>query len=94
MARARAGTAAALVATLCVEGSLTGMSDEQLLERFVSHKGETAELVFSALVQRHGPMVLSVCLGRFATSTTPKMPFKRRSWCSHAKLRRCEPPGG
>ena len=61
MARARAGTAAALVATLCVEGSLTGMSDEQLLERFVSQKGETAELVFGALVQRHGPMVLSVC---------------------------------
>ena len=63
MARARAGTAAALVATLCVDGSLTGMSDEQLLERFVSQQGETAELVFGALVQRHGPMVLAVCRG-------------------------------
>jgi RNA polymerase sigma factor (sigma-70 family) len=61
MASPRAGTAATLVAALYVDGSLTGMTDEQLLERFVSQRGEAAELVFSALVQRHGPMVLSVC---------------------------------
>src|SRR5271156_3139349 len=61
MASSRAGTAATLVASLYVEGSLTGMTDEQLLERFVSERGEPAERVFCALVQRHGPMVLSVC---------------------------------
>jgi RNA polymerase sigma factor (sigma-70 family) len=33
-------------------------ADEQLLERFVRHRDETA---FVALLQRHGPMVLNVC---------------------------------
>jgi RNA polymerase sigma factor (sigma-70 family) len=33
-------------------------SDRELLERFVQHHDEAA---FAALVQRHGPMVLSVC---------------------------------
>src|SRR4051812_5492279 len=34
------------------------LSDEQLLERFLAHRDETA---FAALMQRHGPMVLGVC---------------------------------
>jgi RNA polymerase sigma factor (sigma-70 family) len=41
---------------------LTGeLTDAQLLERFTSHRDETAELAFAALVERHGPMVLRVC---------------------------------
>src|SRR3954447_329781 len=40
------------------EGSLAGLSDWQLLDRFVSHRDETA---FEALVSRHGAMVLSIC---------------------------------
>jgi RNA polymerase sigma factor (sigma-70 family) len=35
-----------------------GLSDAQLLQRFVERRDETA---FEALVQRHGPMVLGVC---------------------------------
>jgi RNA polymerase sigma factor (sigma-70 family) len=35
-----------------------GLSDSQLLQRFVAHRDQTA---FEALVQRHGPMVLGVC---------------------------------
>src|SRR4051794_9881264 len=35
-----------------------GLSDEQLLERFLAHREEAA---FAALLQRHGPMVLGVC---------------------------------
>src|SRR2546423_5708012 len=35
-----------------------GVPDRQLLERFVSGRDEDA---FTALVQRHGPMVVGVC---------------------------------
>jgi RNA polymerase sigma-70 factor (ECF subfamily) len=36
-------------------------SDEELLEQFVSGSEETAEAAFTALVHRHGAMVLGVC---------------------------------
>jgi RNA polymerase sigma factor (sigma-70 family) len=42
-------------------GSATGLSDEQLLERFATRHDEAAEAAFAALVDRHGPMVLSIC---------------------------------
>ena len=42
-------------------GSFVGMSDAQLLERYVSGGGGIAEVAFAALVERHGPMVLRVC---------------------------------
>src|SRR5262249_28425444 len=41
-------------------GTVTGLSDAQLLERSAAG-GPAAELAFSALVERHGPMVLRVC---------------------------------
>ncbi len=37
-------------------------SDEQLLERFLARRDEAAEEAFTAIVHRHGPMVLGVCL--------------------------------
>jgi RNA polymerase sigma factor (sigma-70 family) len=42
-------------------GSVAGLTDRQLLERFVTHRDATAEDAFAALVTRHGPMVLGVC---------------------------------
>jgi RNA polymerase sigma factor (sigma-70 family) len=42
-------------------GVVGPLSDEQLLDRFVAHRDETAEEAFAELVQRHGPMVLGVC---------------------------------
>ena len=39
-------------------GSVSGLDDGQLLERFASRGGEVGELAFAALVERHGPMVL------------------------------------
>src|ERR1022692_2856740 len=36
-----------------------GLSDAQLLERFIAHRDEAA---FAALVRRHGSMVMGVCL--------------------------------
>ena len=42
-------------------GAVGTMSDAQLLDRFVSRRGEGSEEAFDALVIRHGPMVLRVC---------------------------------
>ena len=42
-------------------GTVGDLTDGQLLERFTAQGGETAELAFTALVERHGPMVLRVC---------------------------------
>ena len=44
-------------------GVVAGLSDGQLLERFVTRGGQSAELAFAALVEKHGPTVLNVCLG-------------------------------
>jgi RNA polymerase sigma factor (sigma-70 family) len=41
--------------------SLSGLSDAQLVERFLARRDESAELAFTALVERHGPMVMGVC---------------------------------
>jgi RNA polymerase sigma factor (sigma-70 family) len=42
-------------------GSVAGLTDRQLIERFYLHRDHTAESAFAAIVQRHGPMVLHVC---------------------------------
>src|SRR6516164_10162687 len=42
-------------------GTLLGLSDRQLLERFLERRDEVSELAFAVLVERHGPMVLGVC---------------------------------
>ncbi len=42
-------------------GTLTGLSDAQLLSRFAETRDAASERAFRELVQRHGPMVLSVC---------------------------------
>src|SRR5437763_377283 len=61
MASIRSDSTARLVGALFGEGSAAGMTDEQLLERFVARRDAAAEYAFEALVQRHGPMVLGVC---------------------------------
>jgi HlyD family secretion protein len=47
--------------TLFHDGTGRDLSDGQLLERFATDLGEPAERAFSALVERHGAMVLRVC---------------------------------
>jgi RNA polymerase sigma factor (sigma-70 family) len=42
-------------------GTMAGLTDGELLERFTSCNDEAAELAFAALIERHGPMVLRVC---------------------------------
>ena len=47
--------------SLFEDGSLAGLSDRQLIERFLARRDDSAEAAFAALVARHGPMVLGVC---------------------------------
>src|SRR3954447_7664050 len=56
-------TAAALrqIGALFGAGAGAGMTDGELLERFLARRDEGAEVAFAALVARHGPMVLGVC---------------------------------
>jgi RNA polymerase sigma factor (sigma-70 family) len=42
-------------------GTVAGMTDGQLLERFAARRDADGEIAFAALVARHGPMVLGVC---------------------------------
>ena len=54
------GAALRQINRLLADGTITGFSDAQLLERFVSEHDAAA---FEALVAHHGPMVLGVCRG-------------------------------
>jgi len=44
-------------------GTASGLDDAELLRRFNGARGEAAEQAFEVLLDRHGPMVLSVCRG-------------------------------
>jgi hypothetical protein len=54
--------------TLSMVGVVGDLTDGQLLERFLSSNDGGARAAFTALVERHGPMVLGVC--REARGTT------------------------
>jgi RNA polymerase sigma factor (sigma-70 family) len=59
----KAGEAGRQLEVLWTSGTLTGLSDSQLLSRYVNARGRdaAAEAAFRELVNRHGPMVLAVC---------------------------------
>jgi RNA polymerase sigma factor (sigma-70 family) len=46
---------------LWTSGTLTGLSDAQLLSRFAETRDALGESAFRELIERHGPMVLGVC---------------------------------
>jgi RNA polymerase sigma factor (sigma-70 family) len=58
MASARVGAVFRRFERLFTMGSVSGMTEGQLLDRFVTRHDQAA---FEALVARHGPMVLGVC---------------------------------
>ena len=60
MASMRGGAVLEPVHRLFDGGSVAGMSEAELLERFASRRDEAA---FAALVALHGPMVLATCRG-------------------------------
>ena len=47
--------------SLLRDGVATGLTDKELLGRFITRRDPAGELAFVTLVARHGPMVLSVC---------------------------------
>ena len=49
------------IGSLFESGSVIGLSDRQLLERFTARRDAIAEAAFAALVSRHGPVVLDIC---------------------------------
>ena len=57
----RSGTRLRHLETLFHAGTIVGLGDAQLLDRFASRRDEAAEIAFTALVERHGPMVFRVC---------------------------------
>src|SRR5437899_1912827 len=61
VARKQDGTALRYLHTLFHVGTVAGLGDGPLLERFAAGQGEPAELAFAALVERHGAMVYQVC---------------------------------
>ena len=58
MIRAPMSAAVRQINRLFVEGTVSGLSDGQLLERFLDGRDEAA---FTAIVERHGPMVFCTC---------------------------------
>jgi RNA polymerase sigma factor (sigma-70 family) len=62
MAHAATGSVVRQLGALFEGGSMAGLSDRQLLERFrAGGLDPGGEAAFAALVARHGPMVLGVC---------------------------------
>jgi RNA polymerase sigma factor (sigma-70 family) len=47
--------------SLLEAGSMTGMTDSELVERFAKHRDAAGDAAFGVLVARHGAMVLGVC---------------------------------
>ena len=58
MVKGRTSDAFGQVASVFRDGTLAGLSDREILERFVEDRDEAA---FEVLLKRHGPMVLNVC---------------------------------
>jgi RNA polymerase sigma factor (sigma-70 family) len=61
MAHATASTIVRQIESLFDGGSVAGLTDRQLLERFTARRDEAGDAAFVALVTRYGPMVLHVC---------------------------------
>ncbi len=62
MTRVSSGSVVGQLESLFEVGSMAGLTDRQLLERYTAGGREPAgEAAFAALVARHGPMVLHVC---------------------------------
>ena len=55
------GSALSPIRAVFEGGIVAGMTDRQLLEQFANGAGEIADVAFSALVDRHGRMVMRVC---------------------------------
>ncbi len=78
MASNLSGTALRSIRALFTTGTVGGLADAELLERFIARDGDGSELAFASLVERHGPMVLRCCRSVCAMPILPRTPFRRR----------------
>jgi RNA polymerase sigma factor (sigma-70 family) len=76
MARESASQTLRNLGTLFALGTIGGLTDAQLLERFLDRDGVDREDAFAVLVQRHGPMVLGVCRRRLSGSADAEDAFQ------------------
>jgi RNA polymerase sigma factor (sigma-70 family) len=58
----KASTVGRQLEALWTSGTLTGISDAQLLSQFAAARDAASESAFRELVHRHGPLVMGVCL--------------------------------
>ncbi len=61
MSHATAGPIGRQIESLFEGGSVAGLTDRQLLERFTAGRDAAGDAAFVAIVTRYGPMVLRVC---------------------------------
>jgi RNA polymerase sigma factor (sigma-70 family) len=61
MAYAATGSVFRQIESLFEGTSVPGLTDRQLLERFLARRDPAGEAAFAAIVTRHGPMVLDIC---------------------------------
>ena len=61
MMRTPVGSSPRELHSLFRDGVATGLTDQELLERFATCRDQSGELAFATLVARHGPMVMNVC---------------------------------
>ena len=61
MAYQATGSIVRQIESLFEGNSVSGLTDRQLLERFIARRDPAGEAAFAALVTRHGPMVLDLC---------------------------------
>jgi len=61
MAHLATGSVGRQIESLFDGSSVAGLTDRQLLDRFTTRRDAGAEVAFTALVARHGPMVLGIC---------------------------------
>ena len=61
MSRDQAETISKPLRALLETGSMAGLTDAELIERFTASRDSGAEAAFAAIVSRHGPMVLGTC---------------------------------
>ncbi|AGA28063.1 RNA polymerase sigma factor [Singulisphaera acidiphila] len=66
------GTLLRSIRTLFGEGTTGGLTDAQLLGRFLSRRDEIA---FEALVVRHGPMVFDICRNHLSNPPDAESPY-------------------
>ena len=61
MTQAASSSVGRQIESLFDGGTVAGLSDRQLIDRFNARRDAAGEAAFAALVHRHGPMVLDVC---------------------------------